>query len=91
MDKKQIGERIKQFLQKTLSDGKTDLTFSTNLFDELFLDSLATIEVVMFIEREFHVNILEVEISEESFQTIDSLAEFVAMTFGEGGTNVDRS
>ena len=42
------------------------------------LDSLAVLEVVGFVEREFHITVLDEDLIPENFGTIKSIAAFVS-------------
>ena len=55
-----------------------DLDPGAALMEEVGLDSAAILEVVAEIEEEFGIEIDTDEVSEDNFQSIESLARFVA-------------
>ena len=48
------------------------------LIDEGVLTSLQTIELVLFLEERFRVNIDEDEVNEENFKSISAIAQLIA-------------
>lgn len=52
--------------------------FDTDLFDTGVLDSLAFVELLLHLEREFGVTTAVDDLEVENFRSIDSIADFVA-------------
>ena len=52
--------------------------FDTDLFDAGVLDSLAFVELLLQLEREFGVTTSVDDLEVENFRSIDSIADFVA-------------
>jgi len=77
MDKLEIAAQIKAFLEEALPDHETELTYSTHLLNEWFVDSFGIVETVMFIEGKYSVNILSADVSGEIFKNIYTISEFV--------------
>ena len=50
---------------------------SNMLMHELGMDSLGLVELFVFIEKEFKINLMESGISQEDIMKIDSLAESI--------------
>jgi acyl carrier protein len=69
--------KVRSFLEESFplvkKAGKDTLLLATGL-----LDSLGILEVVGFIEREFHIAVLDEDLVPENFSTIKSIAAFVA-------------
>jgi acyl carrier protein len=57
--------------------------FDTDLFDTGVLDSLAFVEVLLQLEREFGVSTSVDDLEVENFRSIDSIAEFVVARAGD--------
>ncbi len=77
MDKLEIAAQIKSFLEDALPGHETELTYSTDLLNEWFVDSFGVVETVMFIEDKYKVNILSADVSVEIFKNINTISEFV--------------
>lgn len=76
---------VKTVLTTTLGveDRAADLQASTALFGELpELDSMAVVELVYALEDRFAITIEGEEITAETFETLGSLATFVAAKTG---------
>jgi acyl carrier protein len=69
--------KVRRFLEESFPLVKTvdndSLLLGTGL-----LDSLAVLEVVGFVEREFHITVLDEDLTPENFRTIKSIAAFVS-------------
>ena len=78
MNPPDISARIKAYLETEFPNPGIKLTNETNLLDDWFVDSLSLIELVMFLEKEFSINLQRVDINGSNFYNIDSLAQFVS-------------
>ena len=76
---KDVTEAIRQFILKKYLPGETadNLKDETPLRTSGILDSLATIGVVNFIEREFGIEIEAHETDVDSFDTLHDMAQLV--------------
>jgi acyl carrier protein len=68
--------KVRRFLEESFPRVKKVGNDSLLLGSGL-LDSLGVLEVVTFLEREFHVAVSDDDLSPENFQTIQSIAAFV--------------
>ncbi len=75
MDKDEIKSIIKDYLEAETK--KSIPATSTNLISGGFLDSFMIIRLITFIESRFQLNVDIESTSEESFSTLDLLAEQV--------------
>ena len=50
----------------------------SSLLDNGIIDSLGILEIVTFIESEFHLLLTDEDVVSDNFETINSLAELVA-------------
>lgn len=77
MTKKDIEEKLIEGLSTIMSMDKSSL--STDIpFKELGLDSLSFVEVLVFIEKTFKLNLVETDLTKNDFETINSLAAFIS-------------
>lgn len=75
-----IRDRVKEFVLAEFLPGEDpkDLEFETPLLTTGILDSIATIKLVSFLEKEFDVTIEAHEADAENLNTIDDIATLVA-------------
>jgi len=78
MDKLAIASQIKEFLETEFAGQGTELTETTNLIEDFFLDSFGIINTVMFLESAFSIEIDRADINASNFECIATLTEFVA-------------
>ncbi len=68
-------ERIFQFfVEQKKADG---LTYDTELLKSKHINSLFALQIVMFVEKEFHIKLTRKEISTENFHSINAIAALV--------------
>ncbi len=78
MEKREIAERIREFLETEFPNPGARLTDTTLLLEEWFVDSMAIVETVLFLEKCFGVRIDRRDINGERFRTVAALAELVS-------------
>ena len=82
MEQQEIKERIYQFLTKLKkADG---LEYDTELFKSKYITSLFALQIVQFIEKEFHIKLGRKDIMEANFHTINAMAELVHQRLSSG-------
>ena len=82
MEQQEIKERIYQFLTKLKkADG---LEYDTELFKSKYITSLFALQIVQFIEKEFHITLGRKDITEANFHTINAMAELVHQRLSSG-------
>ena len=82
MGQQEIKERIYQFLTKLKkADG---LEYDTELFKSKYITSLFALQIVQFIEKEFHIKLGRKDITEANFHTINAMAELVHQRLSSG-------
>ena len=82
MELQEIKERIYQFLTKLKkADG---LEYDTELFKSKYITSLFALQIVQFIEKEFHIKLGRKDITEANFHTINAMAELVHQRLSSG-------
>ncbi len=78
MDKGEIAEQIRTFLETEFPNPGVRLTDTTLLLEEWFVDSMAIVETVLFLEKRFGVRIGRRDINGVHFRTVATLAELVS-------------
>ena len=76
MDQQQIIADIQQFIQQNVMAEHVAITETSNLQDA-GLDSFSTVEVILFIERQFGVAITDEHLLPENFKTLQALSALV--------------
>ncbi|MGH7300683.1 MAG: acyl carrier protein [Candidatus Rokuibacteriota bacterium] len=73
-----ITERIKQFLLDHFpSARKHPLTEDDHLLANGIVDSLGVLDLVAYLEREFHITIADEDLLPEHFESLRGLTKFV--------------
>jgi acyl carrier protein len=78
MDNNVIAEQIKVYLAQTNRDSDALLKHDTLLLEEWFIDSMAIVALVLFLEKQFGIRMGPADISAVNFRTLDALSTFVA-------------
>lgn len=78
LTREQIQADILGFLKENFPNPSGgDLTYKTRLLDEWFIDSLAVIEVALYLEKQFGVDLSGSDVNAENFENIASLSQFI--------------
>jgi acyl carrier protein len=77
MTKKEIEERLIDGISGILSLERSSVDADMP-FKELGLDSLGFVEVLVFIEKTFNLNMVETDLTKKDFETLNSLATFLS-------------
>lgn len=83
-DRPAIADRIREFLSSEYAGQGIELTDTTHLLDEYFVDSFGIIDTVMFLENTFGIRIAQADINGENFKDVASLSAFVHGRLSEG-------
>jgi acyl carrier protein len=79
--------RIRSFIVKKFpASRKKVLDDKLPLLESGIIDSLGVLDVVTFLEREFMIEVSDDELTPDNFANIRSLASFVEVKTGQGGT-----
>ena len=81
-DRAEIAARIKAFLEEDFPNDGVELTPTTDLLEEWFVDSLGISQTVMFLEESFEIEISRADINGTNFKDLRALSEFVAGRLG---------
>ena len=77
MTKTEIEEKLTEGISAIMSMDKSSMAPDVP-FRELGLDSLGLVEVLVFIEKTFKLNLIELDLTKKDFETINSLASFIS-------------
>jgi len=80
MENEQIVGKLKELLRKCLLNPKLEIGPDDDIFNDLGLDSMGTIEFVEYIEDEYEIKMTDAELKNEisGVWTIGKAADFVA-------------
>jgi acyl carrier protein len=71
-------EKVRGFvLEKFPQAKKQGLRDTDKLLESGLIDSLGILDVVAFLEGEFHVHVTDDELLPENFQSVEAIVEFV--------------
>jgi len=90
-------ESLREFLKKMIIDtlklegvSTNDIDSSAPLFRKgLGLDSIDALELVVAIEKIFHVVIEDEEVGKKAFASVDALASFIQEKYDKGSSPCD--
>ena len=77
MTKELIRRQIRDYLVANMLFGIGDVQDDTSLLGESILDSMGVLEMVLFIEETFHVQVSDDEVLPTHFDSINSLTTFI--------------
>jgi acyl carrier protein len=79
MDATTIKQSVKEFVLKEFLPGEDPaaLTDDTEMFTQGILDSLASLKLVSFLEKQFGITIAAHEVDTEYLDSLDSIAALV--------------
>lgn len=75
----EMKQTIKQFILEEFLPGEDpdELTEETQLFSSGLLDSIASLKLVSFLEKEFSINVAAHDIVAENLDTLTAIEKFV--------------
>jgi acyl carrier protein len=73
-----IRSRLEEYLRANAASDDLELTPATPLLDVWFTDSIQILEMVVFLEETFAIEVARADINAENFQTLETLLRFVA-------------
>ncbi|MFC1679493.1 acyl carrier protein [Elusimicrobiota bacterium] len=78
MSRDEISAKIKDFIRENHPRDELELQDTTDLLKDWFVDSLAIVEVVVFIEDNFDISLTRADVNGTNFKSIATMTEFVA-------------
>lgn len=80
MDKSNVKSSIRGFLSKITRN--QDLGDEQDIFGGGLINSLYSIQLILFLEKEFGISIQSPDLNIENFRTVNALADFVVVKSG---------
>jgi len=77
MTKREIEEKLIDGISGIMSLERSSVDVDLP-FKELGLDSLGFVEMLVFIEKTFNLNMVETDLTKKDFETLNSLATFLS-------------
>lgn len=77
-----VSAKIASFLKESWPHEGRELTESTDLLDGWFVDSLGIIMTVVFLEREFAIDVKAEDVNGVNFESLGSLVKYVLARAG---------
>jgi acyl carrier protein len=78
----EISAKLRAFFEDSYPHQGMELTDSTDLLNGWFVDSLGIILTVVFLEKQFGVDVKPADVNGVNFHSIESLVKYVAMRTG---------
>jgi methoxymalonate biosynthesis acyl carrier protein len=74
-----INERVRAFFESRLTRFEDNLTIDDyeNIFESGFVDSSVAMELVVFVEEEFGIQLTDDDLDLANFSTINRLVQFI--------------
>ena len=82
MTRAEIAEQLKAYLEDLVYERHVELTESTDLLEDWYVDSIGIVDTVLFLETRFGINIKRSDINRTNFQSIATLSGFVEARLG---------
>ena len=79
MDKNVIAEQIKAYLVQNKTGREAPPELDTLLLEEWFINSMEIITMVLFLEKQFGIQMGPADVSATNFRTLETLSSFVAV------------
>lgn len=73
-----IKEKVRSYIKQSVHADSDKIKDGTLIFKEGFLDSMAFIVLITFLEEEFRIKTNDSDLIEENFESIDAITGFVA-------------
>lgn len=72
-----IREKVKSYIQQVVHADKDKIGNDSLIFKEGFMDSMGFILMITFIEEEFKIRTIDEDLTEENFESIDTITDFI--------------
>ncbi|MBP5474105.1 MAG: acyl carrier protein [Bacteroidales bacterium] len=77
MEKAEIKEKVRAFIKNETAYSDDTITDESMIFNEGYLDSMGFVMLTTFIEEEFGIHIVDSDLVEENFESINAITDFV--------------
>ncbi len=82
MDRDEIAERIRGYLESTYPADAAGLSVEDDLSESGLVDSLSIVMTVDFLEDEFSIRVRRADLNGRTFRSVQTLSEYVANQTG---------
>lgn len=82
VDAETVITKVRVFLAQLIGDKNIDL--NTNLFESGLVNSLFAMQLLLYVEQEFSIQITNEDLDFENFRSLNAIAEFVVAKLGAG-------
>jgi acyl carrier protein len=74
-----IEDRIKNYIAKNLLFSNNGFSYDDNasFLDEGIVDSVGVMELVSFVEEDFHVKVEDLDITPDNFDSVSKIAAYI--------------
>ena len=72
-----IKEKVSEYIKQSVHTDKEKIKDETLIFKEGFLDSMAFIVLITFLEEEFRIKTNDSDLIEENFESVNAITDFV--------------
>lgn len=74
-----IKQQIKQFIADNFlfTDNANDLDDDASFMEEGIIDSMGTLELILFVEETFHISVEDDEIEPDNFDSVKNLHSYI--------------
>lgn len=72
-----IKEKVKDYILEVTSVDKSHIQNNSLIFKEGYFDSMGFVLLITFLEDNFGINIVDADLAEENFESIDAITEFI--------------
>lgn len=73
----EVSRELVKFIQENLIDPSVKLTSTTHLHNEAGIDSMAMVEIILFIERKFGISFSDEELNPNIFNSVEVLSKAI--------------
>jgi acyl carrier protein len=75
--KEVILEQIRSYVLQSAYAAQEDINDGTQIFSEGYFDSMGFVMLISFLDEEFGIEVMDSELIEENFESIDAINNFV--------------
>ena len=75
--KEVILEQIRSYVLQSAYASQEDINDGTQIFSEGYFDSMGFVMLISFLDEEFGIEVMDSELIEENFESIDAINNFV--------------
>jgi acyl carrier protein len=75
--KELILEQIRSYVLQSAYAAQEDINDDTQIFSEGYFDSMGFVMLISFLDEEFGIEVMDSELIEENFESIDAINNFV--------------